>query len=71
MRIESKEAYGSSERNQKHEHEIATRGQRMILLLAFARMRTLQLFVVVPPSGRFAVPFSNKRTFTTQLQLTS
>ena len=29
------------------------------------------LFIVAPPSGRFAVPLSNKRTFTTQLRLTS
>jgi len=29
------------------------------------------LIAVVPPSGRFAVPFSNKRTFIPPAQLTS
>ena len=33
--------------------------------------KILWLFIVAPPSGRFAVPLSNKRTFIPQLQLTS
>ena len=52
-------------------HASARRSASIFVLMNAGFVAACTHLLVAPPLGRFAVPLSNKRTFTPQLQLTS